>query len=54
MPNTRTKAEELLETVEKQSGTEAMQMLTEKHLDNVMILREQLAINDIDLRLSGI
>ena len=52
--NTTTKAAELLEIAEKQAGTEAMQMLTDKHLDNLLVLREQLSINDIDLVSSSI
>jgi len=52
--STKTKAEELLEIAEKQAGTEAMQMLTDKHLDNVMALREQISIEDIDLVSSSI
>ena len=52
--NTKNKAEELLEIAEKQAGAEAMQMLTDKHLHNLLALREQFSINDIDLVSSSI
>lgn len=41
--------EELREIVEKQAGYEAMQKMLDKHIDNLMALREQLAIDDIEL-----
>jgi hypothetical protein len=43
------KPEELLEIAEKQAGTDAMQMLVDKHLSKVMELREEMAIADIGL-----
>ena len=52
--NIPSKPEELLEIAEKQAGTDAMQMLVEKHINNVMALREQMAINDIELLSSHI
>jgi len=51
---TPSKPEELLETAEKEAGKEAMQMLVDKHLDNLMALREQMPIEDIDLLSSNI
>src|SRR5437899_1873272 len=52
--NTPSKPEELLEIAEKQAGTDAMQMLVDKHLNALMALREQVAIGDIDLLTTNI
>ena len=41
--------EELLAIAEKQAGSDAMHMLVDKHLDGLMVLRKQVAIDDIDL-----
>lgn len=49
MQNTTQRAEEILESVEKQAGMGAMYTLTDKHLQALMLLREQFRIEDVDL-----
>ncbi len=39
MDNYENNAESLLASIEKKVGIEAMQLLTEKHLENIMDLR---------------
>ncbi len=52
--NDRLAPEDLLEIAEKKAGNQAVQLAIEKHLEQIMNIREKFPLSDLDLLSSNI